>query len=58
VAQILPGLGGGAQDLPVPENWLEPELRDNKSLFFKELEDGLYQDDVNLDTAERLYRIT
>ncbi|HKO41664.1 MAG TPA: neuraminidase-like domain-containing protein [Pyrinomonadaceae bacterium] len=39
-----------------PENWIEPELRDNKSTFFRELEDGLLQDDVNLETAERLYR--
>jgi hypothetical protein len=39
-----------------PENWLEPEFRDNKSAFFKELEDGLAQDDINLTTAERLYR--
>ena len=38
-----------------PENWLEPEFRDNKSVFFEELEDGLSQDDINLTTAERLY---
>jgi hypothetical protein len=38
-----------------PENWLEPEFRDNKSVFFKELEDGLAQDDINLTTAARLY---
>ncbi len=28
-----------------PENWLEPELRDNKSAFFKELEGELLQAD-------------
>ena len=39
-----------------PQNWLQPELRDNKSVFFKELEDGLSQDDITLPTAERLYR--
>ena len=39
-----------------PENWIEPELRDNKSIFFKELEDGLLQDEVTFETAERLYR--
>ena len=39
-----------------PENWIEPELRDNKSTFFRELEDGLLQDEVNIETAERLYR--
>lgn len=38
-----------------PENWLEPEFRDNQSVFFKELEDGLSQDDINPTTAERLY---
>lgn len=39
-----------------PENWIAPELRDNKSVFFKELEDGLAQDDITLETAEGLYR--
>jgi hypothetical protein len=39
-----------------PENWIEPELRDNKSVFFKELEDGLLQDEVTFEAAERLYR--
>ena len=39
-----------------PENWIEPELRDNKSVFFKEFEDGLLQDEVTFETAERLYR--
>ena len=39
-----------------PENWIEPELRDNKSVFFRELEDGLAQNDVTSDTAEHLFR--
>ncbi|MGB5927888.1 MAG: neuraminidase-like domain-containing protein, partial [Cyclobacteriaceae bacterium] len=34
-----------------PENWLEPELRDNKSSFFKELEGELLQSEVNEDTV-------
>lgn len=38
-----------------PENWIEPELRDDKSHFFKELEDELLQDDVNQETVERAY---
>lgn len=38
-----------------PENWIEPELRDDKSFFFKELEDELLQDDINSETAERVY---
>jgi hypothetical protein len=34
-----------------PENWLEPELRDNKSPFFKEIESELVQSDITEDTA-------
>jgi hypothetical protein len=35
-----------------PENWIEPELRDDKSPFFKELESELLQAEVTADTAE------
>ncbi len=35
-----------------PENWIEPELRDNKSPFFEDLENELMQNDVTNDTAE------
>jgi len=35
-----------------PENWIEPELRNDKSPFFKELENELLQSDVTDDTAE------
>ncbi|MEA3479827.1 MAG: neuraminidase-like domain-containing protein, partial [Bacteroidota bacterium] len=35
-----------------PENWLEPELRDNKSPFFKDLESELLQADITDDLAE------
>jgi len=35
-----------------PENWIEPELRDDKTPFFKALENQLLQSDVNNDTAE------
>jgi hypothetical protein len=38
-----------------PENWLEPELRDEKSPFFKELESELQQNDITNDTAEQAY---
>ena len=34
-----------------PENWLEPELRDDKSAFFKEIESQLLQSDVTEDSA-------
>lgn len=35
-----------------PENWIEPELRDNKTDFFKELETELQQDDLTQGLAE------
>jgi hypothetical protein len=35
-----------------PENWIEPELRDNKSPFFVDLENELLQNEVTKDTAE------
>lgn len=38
-----------------PENWIEPELRDEKSPFFKELENDLIQNDITADTAEQAY---
>jgi hypothetical protein len=38
-----------------PENWLSPELRDDKSPFFQELEHELQQDDTNDASAERAY---
>lgn len=34
-----------------PENWLEPELRDDKSPFFKEIESELLQSDLTDDSA-------
>jgi hypothetical protein len=38
-----------------PENWLEPELRDEKSPFFKDLENELLQNDVTTDIAEEAF---
>jgi DNA-binding transcriptional MerR regulator len=35
-----------------PENWLEPELRDNKSPFFRDLESELLQADITDELAE------
>lgn len=35
-----------------PENWLEPELRDDKTHMFTELEGALLQGDVSHDLAE------
>ncbi|HVI47985.1 MAG TPA: neuraminidase-like domain-containing protein [Chitinophaga sp.] len=35
-----------------PENWIEPELRDDKSPFFEELENELMQNEVNSDNVE------
>ena len=38
-----------------PENWLEPELRDGKSPFFRELESDLLKADITTDLAEDAY---
>ncbi len=38
-----------------PENYLEPELRDNKSPQFMELEDELLQKKITLEAAEDAY---
>ena len=38
-----------------PENWLEPELRDDKTPFFTELENELLQNDVTKETAEKAF---
>ncbi|WP_353196142.1 neuraminidase-like domain-containing protein [Parapedobacter defluvii] len=35
-----------------PENWIEPELRDDKSPFFAELESQLKQNEVTEETAK------
>lgn len=35
-----------------PENWIEPDLRDGKSPFFKELESQLKQNEVTEETAK------
>ena len=35
-----------------PENWIEPELRDDKSPFFRDLESQLLQNEITKDTAE------
>ena len=39
-----------------PENWIEPELRDEKSSFFLDLENFLRQQEVTAETAEDAYR--
>jgi hypothetical protein len=36
-----------------PENWIEPELRDDKSPFFRDLEAELLETDVTPDTVEQ-----
>ncbi|QHI38699.1 hypothetical protein IMCC3317_40930 [Kordia antarctica] len=36
-----------------PENWIEPELRLDKSEFFEELEDLLLQNEINDENAEK-----
>lgn len=38
-----------------PENWIEPELRDDKSPFFKELEAQLQQNELNEENVEEAF---
>ena len=38
-----------------PENWIEPELRDDKSPFFKELENEILQSDMTDENAEAAF---
>ncbi len=38
-----------------PENWIEPELRRDKSSFFKDLENELLQNEVNQYTVETAF---
>ena len=38
-----------------PENWIEPELRDDKSPFFEELENELLQNDITHVNVESAY---
>lgn len=38
-----------------PENWIEPELRRDKSPFFKDLENELLQNEVNETTVEAAF---
>lgn len=38
-----------------PENWLEPELRDDKSPFFAEAQSQLLQNDVSAEVAEDVF---
>ncbi|MEO8173373.1 MAG: neuraminidase-like domain-containing protein, partial [Sediminibacterium sp.] len=38
-----------------PENWIEPELRLDKSSFFKEMENDLMQNEINQANVENAY---
>lgn len=38
-----------------PENWLEPELRDDKSPFFEELENELMQNEITKENVESAF---
>lgn len=40
-----------------PENWIEPELRDNKTNLFKDLEAQLLQDEITGPRVEAAYRV-
>ena len=52
----LSRLGGPRQVFLYPENWIEWDLRDDKSPFFSELESELLQADLTADTAEEAFR--
>ena len=39
-----------------PENWLEPEWRNDRSVFFKDLESYLVQNDITQRSVERGFR--
>lgn len=39
-----------------PENWLEPELREDKTNFFKEMEKELNSNEVNQKTVETAFK--
>lgn len=39
-----------------PENWIEPELRKDKSAFFSDLENELLQNDIDQYTAEAAFQ--
>ena len=45
-------MGSESQGFFIPENWIEAELRDDKSPFFKELEAQLKQNEVTAETAK------
>ncbi|WP_100902184.1 neuraminidase-like domain-containing protein [Nostoc flagelliforme] len=38
-----------------PENWIEPELKKDRSPFFKDLENELLQNEINQDTVEKAF---
>jgi hypothetical protein len=38
-----------------PENWIEPELRDDKSSFFEELENEIQQNEITHENAEAAF---
>ncbi|MCK1642484.1 hypothetical protein IVA95_34240 [Bradyrhizobium sp. 157] len=38
-----------------PENWIEPELKKDRSSFFKELENELLQNEINKDTVQSAF---
>jgi len=38
-----------------PENWIEPELKKDRSSFFKDMENELLQNEINQDTVEKAF---
>ena len=56
LAEAIQGMGSQRKIFLYPENWIEPELRDDKSPFFKELESKLGQNEITTETAEDAMR--
>jgi hypothetical protein len=55
VDEALPGVGGQPQDLPLPENWVQPELRADKTPLFKKLEQEIAQSEADDASIEKAY---
>jgi len=56
MAQELPRVGGQPKGLSLPELYIDPSLRDNKTHLFRELEEELLQEKITKDSAEAAYK--
>ena len=56
VDEVLPRVGSQPKSLLYPENWIEPELRDDKTEIFRAFESDLLQSEITDDTARSAFR--